>query len=112
MAHKSPYDVIKMRYVTEKAKVLEGLHKNSSNICVKRCETPKYVFIVDNKASKKDVASAVEQIYAENNIKVIAVNTVNMKPKKRAVRGRVGYRAGFKKAIVTLQPGNVIGDKV
>jgi large subunit ribosomal protein L23 len=109
---KTVYDIIKTRYITEKARVLEGLHSNTNNKCVRGCNTPKYVFIVDVKANKQEIAKAVEEIYAEKNIKVIAVNTIQVKQKQRTVRGRRGMKPGFKKAIVTLQAGDTIEDKV
>lgn len=112
MLKRSPYNVIKSRYVTEKARVLEGLQNNSSNPCVKKCNTPKYVFLVDKDATKQEIARAVEAIYANKNIKVIRVNTINVKAKPRTVRGRRGMKPGFRKAIVTLQSGDVIEDKV
>jgi len=111
MTRKSPYDIIKHRYITEKSRVMEGLQANTSNPCVRKCNTPKYVFIVDRQAGKKEIAQAVEQIYAEKNIKVIGVNTILMKPKMRTVRGRKGLKPAFKKAIVTLQNGDAIEDK-
>jgi large subunit ribosomal protein L23 len=109
---KSPYTVIKHRHVTEKARVLEGLQYASSNPSVRKCQSPKYVFIVDRKASKPEIAAAVEEIYAEKKIKVVAVNTVNVKPKNRRIRGRAGATASFKKAIVTLEPGDSIENQV
>jgi large subunit ribosomal protein L23 len=112
MLKKSPYDIIKSRYITEKSRVLQNLHKSSSNRCVRKCETPKYVFLVDKHANKQEIAKAVEAIHAEKNIKVISVNTINVKPKRRTVRGRSGMRNALKKAIVTLQAGDVIEDKV
>jgi len=112
MLKNTPYDIIKSRYVTEKARVMEGLHKNTSNSCVRKCETPKYVFLVDKRANKHEIAAAIEEIYADKNIKVIGVNTVNVKPKMRTVRGRRGLRPALKKAIVTLEPGDLIEDKV
>ena len=81
MEKRNPYNIIKSRYVTEKARVLEGLHKSSSNPCVKKCSTPKYVFVVDKAATKQEIARAVEEIYSEKNIKVIGVNTINIHPK-------------------------------
>lgn len=112
MLKRNPYNVIKSRYVTEKARVLEGLQANSSNPCVKKCNTPKYVFLVDKNATKQEIAMAVEMIYADKKIKVIGVNTITNKPKARTVRGRRGMKPGFKKAIVTLKAGDVIEDKV
>ena len=107
---RSPYEVVKKRYLTEKAVVLEKLKDATSNRCVARCESPKYTFLVDTEAKKPEIAEAIESIYAEKNIKVIAVNTIRVKPKARNRRGRMnpGVKPGFKKAIVTLAVGNVI----
>ena len=105
---KNPYHVIKCRYVTEKTQVLASLHTNNSNPSVRKCDTPKFVFLVDKKATKPEIARAVEQIYSEKKIKVIQVNTITMKQKQRTVRGRRGWTAGYKKAIVTLENGDMI----
>jgi large subunit ribosomal protein L23 len=109
---KSPYTVIKSRYMTEKARVMEQLQHNTSNPSVKKCDTPKYVFLVDKRAKKQEIAQALEEIYAEKSIKVVAVNTINVKPKARRVRGREGFKSGFRKAIVTLKAGDSIEEKV
>jgi len=103
---KNPYDIIKHQLVTEKAVVLEGLKNASSNASVRACSSPKYVFLVAKDAHKHDIASALEQIYREKNIKVTKVNTLNVKPKQRRVRGRPGMTQAYKKAVVTLQPGD------
>jgi large subunit ribosomal protein L23 len=112
MSKKNPFDVVKSRYVTEKAKVLEQLQSNSSNPSVKKCDAPKYVFLVDKRANKQQIADAVEEIYGEKKIRVTKVNTITMKQKPRSIRGRIGFKAGFKKAVVTLQPGNSLEEKV
>jgi large subunit ribosomal protein L23 len=108
---KNPYEIIHSRHMTEKAHVLQTLQSNMSNPSVKKCNTPKYVFIVDKCASKPEIARAIEEIYSEAKVRVLSVNTINVKQKARRVRGRKGVKAGFKKAIVTLQPGDVIEDK-
>lgn len=106
---KKPYQIIKSRYVTEKTAMLEQLQSAESNRSVAKCKSPKYVFIVDDKANKFEIAQAIEAIYKEKNIKVTNVNTVNAKPKpKRRGRGRPGAAPGFKKAIVTMEPGDTI----
>ncbi|MBA3721715.1 MAG: 50S ribosomal protein L23 [Parachlamydiaceae bacterium] len=106
MTQKSPYQVIKHKHVTEKSMMLQGLKTADSNPSLKRCESPKYVFIVDRAANKQEIANALEQIYKDEGIKVVAVNTINVKAKARRVRGRAGYKSGFRKAIVTLRPGD------
>lgn len=104
---KDPYEVIKSRYVTEKSTVLEQLHTAESNKSLTRCDTPKYVFIVDRFANKQEIAGALETIYKEKNIKVTKVNTLHTKRKsKRRGRGKRGMTASYKKAIVTLEPGD------
>jgi large subunit ribosomal protein L23 len=108
---RNPYEIVLSRHMTEKAHVLQSLQSNTSNPSVKRCDTPKYVFIVDKNANKQEIAQAVEEIYSEAKVRVIGVNTINVKQKARRVRGRKGVKAGFKKAIVTLQTGDVIDEK-
>jgi large subunit ribosomal protein L23 len=107
---RSPYDIIKRRYLTEKAAVLSKLKDSDSNRCVSRCETPKYIFVVDSGANKHEIGEAIERIYADKNVRVLSVNTLMVKPKMRNRRGRMnpGKRSGFKKAIVTLAAGNSI----
>lgn len=112
MQKKSPYDIILSRHVTEKARVLEQLQFNTSNPCVKKCDAPKYVFIVDKRANKQEIATAIEEIYSERKVKVVSVNTITNKPKERRMRGRAGLKPGFKKAIVTLEAGDSIEEKV
>jgi large subunit ribosomal protein L23 len=111
MTKRNPYDVILSRHMTEKSHVLQSLQTNVSNPSVKKCDAPKYVFIVDKNANKQEIAKAIEEIYGEAKVRVVAVNTINVKQKARRVRGRQGVKAGFKKAIVTLQSGDVIEEK-
>ena len=61
--------------------------------------TKKYVFKVMKNATKPEIAKAVEAMFG---VKVLDVNTINMKrkPKRRGVHS--GYTAAWKKAIVTL----------
>ncbi len=106
------YKTIYHRYMTEKVTVLENLKIQENNRCLSKCKSPKYVFIVNKKATKPQIARAIEVIYAEKKIKVKEVNTINMKPKKRRVRGRLGYRSAFKKAIVTLEEGDMLDEAV
>ncbi len=109
---KSPFQIIKSRHVTEKARVMEKLHENSSNPCVKACEDPKYVFLVDRHANKKQIADAIEAMYKASGVRVVKVNTIYLKPKRRTVKGKSGFKAAIKKAIVTLLPGQSIEMKV
>jgi len=112
MLKKTPFDIIKSRRVTEKARVCEQLQFNSSNPSVKKCDAPKAVFVVDPKANKFEIARAIEEIYADKKVKVVSVNTLNMKSRERIVRGKLGKTRGFKKAIVTFRAGDSIDEKV
>lgn len=103
---KNPYQIIKFEHVTEKSKMLHSLQISKSNPSIKKFELPKYTFIVDPKANKQQIAAALEEIYREKNIKVLAVNTLHVKPKVKRRRGRVGKTAALKKAIVTLEKGD------
>jgi large subunit ribosomal protein L23 len=68
-------------------------------------EDRQYMFVVDRRANKTLIKEAVERAY---DVKVSAVNTMNAPGKVRR-RGRIyGERPGYKKAIVTLEPGNSI----
>ncbi|MGB7977626.1 MAG: 50S ribosomal protein L23 [Chlamydiales bacterium] len=106
----NPYQVIKSRRVTEKGRVLENLVNAKSNRSLSRCQSPKLVFNVDPKANKTEIADAVEEIYKEKKIRVVKVNTISVGPKQRRVRGFSGKTAGYKKAVVTLRPGDTIDE--
>ncbi len=66
----------------------------------------KYVFKVFPGANKSQVKSAVEDYYG---VGVVSVNIVKIHPKKRIQGQTIGWKQGFKKAIVTLQAGDTIG---
>ena len=65
----------------------------------------KYFFWVNKNANKINVKVAVERIYT---VKVKDVNTVMMRGKKKRVRFEEGKTPDWKKAIVTLAPGEKI----
>lgn len=65
----------------------------------------KYVFIVDKKASKSQIAQAVRAKY---KVTVNKVNVVNYKAKQHRFRYSVGKKNGFRKAIITVGAGQKI----
>ena len=85
------YDTIVAPVITEKATMLT--------------EHNKVVFRVAQDATKDEIASAVEELF---KVKVIKVNTLNVKGKTKRFRGHLGRRSDIKKAIVTLQEGQTI----
>ena len=68
-------------------------------------ESNQYVFEVATTATKADVKSAVESLF---NVKVEAVNVVNVKGKAKAFRNRAGRRGDWRKAYVRLADGQTI----
>ena len=62
-------------------------------------------FRVPLDATKPEIKAAIEGIF---KVQVKAVNTLRQQGKTKRFRGRVGYRSDYKKAIVTLAPGNNI----
>ena len=62
-------------------------------------DSKKYVFKVQDRATKADIAAAVEVMF---KVKVASVNTINMKKKPKRMGVHAGYTSEWKKAIVTL----------
>ncbi len=91
LASKSLADIILRPIVTEKATLL--------------LENNQYVFEVSPRASKPLVKSAIEELF---EVKVIGVSTQNPPRKKRRVGRFAGYRSQYKRAVVTLAPGDSI----
>jgi large subunit ribosomal protein L23 len=64
-----------------------------------------YSFIVDKKATKYDVANAVEKLF---KVSVEGVRTNIVRGKTKRVGRSIGKRPNFKKAVVTLKEGDKI----
>ncbi|EKQ68885.1 ribosomal protein L23 [Leptolyngbyaceae cyanobacterium JSC-12] len=84
-------DLVRRPIITEKATLL--LEKNQ------------YTFEVSPKATKPEIKAAVETLF---DVKVTGVSTSNPPRKKRRVGKFMGHRALYKRAIVTLAPGDSI----
>ena len=79
-------DVIIRPIVTEKSN--DGLQEG------------KYTFEVNRKATKIDIKNAVEKLF---EVKVLEVNTMNIKGKAKRVGVHQGRTSDWKKAIVTIE---------
>jgi large subunit ribosomal protein L23 len=88
---KSPRDIIVRPVVSEKS--YAGLEGN------------RYTFLVDVRASKTEIKEAIQQIW---NVRVVSVNTMNRKGKRKRTRFGYGKRADQKRAVVALAPGESI----
>ena len=62
-------------------------------------------FRVRKDADKPLIKAAVEGLF---NVKVLAVNTINVGGKVKRFKGRLGKRSDWKKAIVSLAEGQSI----
>jgi large subunit ribosomal protein L23 len=89
------HEVLRRPLITEKSNYMNSkLHQ--------------YVFEVASDATKNMVKDAVETIF---DVKVIRVNVINMPAKhKKNLRSRrvTNRRSSFKKAVITLAPGDTI----
>jgi large subunit ribosomal protein L23 len=86
------YRVIRGPHITEKSSLQKELYN-------------KIAFKVDKRANKIEIRQAVESLL---KTKVIHVRTENMRGKERRMGRNVGKRPDWKKAIVTLAPGETI----
>jgi large subunit ribosomal protein L23 len=84
-------DIIKYPIITDKAtRLLEINH---------------YSFIVGCDYNKTIIKEKIEDLF---KVKVIKINTCNLPRKKKRVGKYIGWKAQYKKAIVTLSEGDVI----
>lgn len=86
------YRIIKKALITEKSTLA-------------REEANKYVFEVDRRANKIEIVSAIEKLF---KVKVLNVHVMNVTGKKKRLGKVVGQKRSWKKAVVTLAPGNRI----
>ncbi len=70
-----------------------------------KAEEGKYVFVVDSRANKIEIAKAIEKLF---KVTVVNIQTVVMKGKVKRVGRKFGKRSDFKKAYVTVKKGDKI----
>ncbi len=85
------YDIIRGPLITEKS--------------TRGSEHGQVTFKVALEASKPEIKASVETLFG---VKVKAVNTIRQKGKVKMFRGRKGRRSDTKKAIITLEEGQMI----
>ena len=88
---KESYEILNTLLRTEKGVALQDVNK--------------YFFSVKKSANKIQIKKAVEDVY---KVKVQDVNTQVMNGKLKRVRQQVGKTPDWKRAIVTLKPGQKI----
>ena len=87
-------DVIVRPLITERSTLLK--------------EKGKYSFEVHPDATKPEIKQAVEAIFKKEKVEVLKVNTTNVPAKIRRFGKNVSKAYRWKKAIVTLKPGQKI----
>ncbi len=91
MSNAKLYTILKAPLVSEKIARLQ--------------EKNQYVFEVATTATKADIKAAVESLF---EVKVKAVNVVNVKGKSKSFRFRTGRRSDWRKAYVSLAEGQTL----
>lgn len=86
------YEIIRKPLITEKANLLKE-------------ETQVVSFEVARSANKIEIKQAVEKAF---DVKVKAVNTIQVRGKYKRVGASIGQRNSWKKAYVTLEEGHNI----
>jgi len=90
-AGKFSYNIVKEPHISEKATNLT--------------EKNKYTFKVYTNSNKQEIKKSVEGIYGVN---VLDVNIIKAPHKKRRLGRTEGFKKAFKKALVTIRPGQKI----
>ena len=85
-------EVIRRPIITEKATRIADKYRQIT-------------FEVLKSATKKNVKKAVEELF---KVEVLAVQVLNVKPKRKMFKQRLGVRKATKKAYVTLKEGHDI----
>jgi large subunit ribosomal protein L23 len=91
MSKAEMYRIVRAPVITEKA--------------TRGSEFGQVTFRVALEATKPEIKAAVEGLFG---VKVKAVNTLRTEGKRKFARGTRGQRSDYKKAIVTLEPGQTI----
>lgn len=110
---KSPYNIILQPHITERTVALSyGNERELDETKLVR----KYTFLVATDANKIEIKNAFEAIYntgkkPDQAISVTSVRTIKVLGKKRRRTQRVsGYEPDRKKAIITLDKGQMLED--
>jgi len=85
------YRVLKSVHITEKATEL--------------AEKNQYIFKVFPDSNKQEIKKVVESIYS---VDVVSVNIINIHRKRKKLGKSIGWKQGYKKAIVKIKQGQEI----
>lgn len=83
------YKILKQQKISEKT--------------LKILEKTKYItFKVHTSSNKKNIKNAIEKIF---KVKVMSINIINVKGKRKKFKNTIGKRSNFKKAMIKLKKG-------
>jgi large subunit ribosomal protein L23 len=82
--------------------ILEPLLTEKTNLLR---EQNKYAFRVHPKANKIQIMQAAKELFS---VHPVSCHTINVKGKPKRVRYKKGYTSSWKKAIITITPGEII----
>lgn len=85
------YKVLKIPHITEKSTDLTKENK--------------YIFRVWPETNKTEIKKTIEDLY---DVDVVSVRIINIPPKRRRLGRTLGWRKGYKKAIVKIKKGQKI----
>jgi large subunit ribosomal protein L23 len=102
---KSPGQIIKRPLLTEKGTRLKDHGGAQPGTFSEETLKPQVLFEVSMDANKIEIKHAVEALFS---VKVLDVHTQVMRGKEKRIGRFMGMRPNWKKAIVTLAPGNKI----
>lgn len=94
----SPDKILLEQIVSEKATEMQS-HANQ------------YTFRVAKDATRTKVKLALKETFKDKDLDIRKVNVLNVKPRIKASRfrrGQFSVKSGYKKAIVTLAPGQTL----
>ena len=86
-----PFEIIRRPVVTEKITLLQ--------------DQDRYTFEVAPSATKHQIKEAVQEAF---NVKVVSVNTMSVRGKRKRFGPRITKPKSWKKAVVQLEPGSAI----
>ena len=102
---RSANHIIKRPLLTEKGTRLKESGGAPAGTFTEETLKPQVLFEVSMDANKIEIKHAVEALFS---VKVLDVHTQVMRGKEKRVGRFMGMRPNWKKAIVTLAPGNKI----
>ena len=102
---RSPEQIIKRPLLTEKGTLLKETGGQADDEVDPETLKPQLLFEVARDANKIEIRHAVEKLW---NVNVLSVRTSVVRGKEKRMGRHVGRQSNWKKAVVTIAPGQNI----